>query len=52
MAEHIMTKQEASEHFNIPISVLDEYESWGLCGAVKKVMVFGSMMTVIWNISA
>ncbi len=38
MAEHIMTKQEASEHFNIPISVLDEYESWGLCGAVKKVM--------------
>ncbi|HIX84223.1 MAG TPA: MerR family transcriptional regulator [Candidatus Megamonas gallistercoris] len=33
-----MTKQEASEHFNIPISVLDEYESWGLCGAVKKVM--------------
>lgn len=38
MAEHIMTKQEASEHFNIPICVLDEYESWGLCGAVKKVM--------------
>lgn len=38
MAEHIMTKQEASEHFNIPINILDEYENWGLCSAVKKVM--------------
>lgn len=38
MAERIMTKQEASEHFNIPISILDEYENWGLCSAVKKVM--------------
>ena len=33
-----MTKQEASERYNIPIWLLDEYESWGLCGAVKKVM--------------
>ena len=33
-----MTQQEASEHYNIPVSVLQEYESWGLCGAVKKVM--------------
>lgn len=32
-----MTQQEASEHYGIPVSVLQEYESWGLCGAVKKV---------------
>ena len=35
-----MTQQEASEHYGIPVSVLQEYESWGLCGAVKK--VFGA----------
>ena len=33
-----MTQQEASEHYNIPVSILQEYESWGLCDAVKKVM--------------
>ena len=33
-----MTQQEASEHYNIPVSVLQEYERWGLCDAVKKVM--------------
>ena len=33
-----MTQQEASEHYNIPVSILQEYESWGLCGAVKKAM--------------
>ena len=33
-----MTIQEASEHYQIPMRVLREYESWGLCGAVKKVM--------------
>lgn len=33
-----MTQQEASEHYNIPVSALQEYESWGLCGVVKKVM--------------
>ena len=33
-----MTQLEASEHYNIPVSILQEYESWGLCGAVKKVM--------------
>ena len=33
-----MTRQEASEQYHIPVSVLREYESWGLCGAVKKVM--------------
>lgn len=36
MTEHIMTKQEASKHFNIPIRILDEYERWGLCSAVKR----------------
>ena len=33
-----MTGREASEKYNIPISVLQAYESWGLCGEVKKVM--------------
>ena len=33
-----MTIQEASKLYMIPIKVLKEYESWGLCGAVKKVM--------------
>ena len=33
-----MTKEEASRAYNIPIEVLDEYESWGLCGTVKQVM--------------
>ena len=33
-----MTINEASEHYQIPIELLREYESWGLCGAVKKVM--------------
>ena len=33
-----MTMQEASERYMIPIKILKEYESWGLCGAVKKVM--------------
>lgn len=33
-----MTIEEAGERYNIPIEVLREYESWGLCGAVKKVM--------------
>lgn len=33
-----MTIDEASERYQIPIEVLKEYESWGLCGAVKKVM--------------
>lgn len=26
-----MTKQEASQRYNIPLWLLDEYESWGLC---------------------
>ena len=33
-----MTIQEASEKYNIPIKILREYESWGLCDEVKKVM--------------
>lgn len=32
-----MIKQEASAKYNIPIEILDEYESWGLCGEVKKI---------------
>lgn len=33
-----MTKEETSRRYRIPSHILDEYESWGLCGAVKKVM--------------
>lgn len=33
-----MTINEASEKYSIPIEVLKEYESWGLCSEVKKVM--------------
>lgn len=33
-----MTIDEASERYQIPIEVLREYENWGLCGEVKKVM--------------
>ena len=33
-----MTMQEASKRYMIPIEILEEYESWGLCGAVKKVI--------------
>lgn len=33
-----MTIQEASERYQIPMHILREYESWGLCGAVRKVM--------------
>ncbi|MCI9083892.1 MAG: MerR family transcriptional regulator [Lachnospiraceae bacterium] len=33
-----MTVQEASERYNIPVKILKEYESWGLCDAVKNVM--------------
>lgn len=33
-----MTIREASERYQIPLHILKEYESWGLCGAVKKVM--------------
>ena len=27
-----MTKKETSERYGIPKKILDEYESWGLCG--------------------
>ncbi len=33
-----MTINGASKKYNIPIKILKEYESWGLCGEVKKVM--------------
>lgn len=33
-----MTIEEASERYQIPIKILKEYESWGLCNEVKKVM--------------
>lgn len=36
--EGSMTKQEASERYKIPIKILEEYEKWGLCHEVKKVM--------------
>lgn len=33
-----MTIDEASERYCIPLEILREYEGWGLCGTVKKVM--------------
>ena len=33
-----MTIDEASKRYNIPLNILHEYERWGLCNAVKKVM--------------
>lgn len=33
-----MTIFEASEKYNIPVRILQEYESWGLCGEVEKIM--------------
>ena len=31
-----MTMEEVSGRYNVPVKILKEYESWGLCGAVKK----------------
>lgn len=39
-----MTIEEASKKYNIPIHILKEYEIWGLCQEVKKVMDLGNMM--------
>lgn len=33
-----MTMNEVSRRYNIPIKILQEYESWGLCAEVKNVM--------------
>ena len=33
-----ITIEEASKKYNIPIHILKEYEIWGLCQEVKKVM--------------
>lgn len=33
-----MNKSEVSKKYQIPVSVLDQYESWGLCHVVKYVM--------------
>lgn len=33
-----MTKDEACKLYNIPLDILNQYEKWGLCSAVKKVM--------------
>ena len=33
-----MTMEEASRRYEIPVEILQEYERWGLCSEVKKVM--------------
>lgn len=33
-----MTKSEVSRQYNIPIKILNEYQEWGLCGAVQIAM--------------
>ncbi|WP_347501128.1 hypothetical protein [Clostridium sp. chh4-2] len=35
-----VTVYEASEKYHIPVEVLKEYESWGLCGEVNLMMRF------------
>ena len=47
-----MTINEASERYSIPLDILKEYESWGLCGAVKKVMGAWQYDTATLNASA
>ncbi len=33
-----MNKKEVCQKYKIPVSILNEYESWGLCDVVKFVM--------------
>lgn len=33
-----MTKQEVAARYQIPMAILEEYEQWHLCDAVKQVM--------------
>lgn len=33
-----MTMKEVSERYHVPVKIMKEYEGWGLCDAVKKVM--------------
>ena len=33
-----VTVNEASEKYHIPVEILKEYESWGLCDEVRRVM--------------
>lgn len=33
-----MTKQEVTARYQIPMAILEEYEQWHLCDAVKQVM--------------
>jgi DNA-binding transcriptional MerR regulator len=33
-----MTKEEASRAYNIPVEIFDQYENWGLCDTVGRVL--------------
>ena len=33
-----MTREEVSRQYHIPVEILREYESWGWCSTIKKVM--------------
>ncbi len=33
-----MTREEVSRQYHIPVEILREYESWGWCSIIKKVM--------------
>lgn len=33
-----MTREEASRRYQIPMEILEEYEGWGLCGAVRQAL--------------
>ena len=45
--EEIMTIEEASEKYCIPIKILKEYESMELCKTVKELWANGIMMMKI-----
>ena len=43
-----MTIEEASRRYQVPLETLQEYERFGLCSSVKKIMGV-SMTTKIWS---
>lgn len=47
-----MTISEASERYEIPMEILQEYERWELCGEEKKQPVSGITTKGILNGSA
>lgn len=38
MSKKTMTAEEVSVRYQIPLNILEEYRSWGLCGSVQLAM--------------